>query len=67
MTEPVISHYNYDPSIPAAALFAALYLIAALVTLFQWIKYRAWVWLVMVVAAFSKSTKPARTKTGPED
>ncbi|RDW65268.1 RTA1 protein-like protein [Coleophoma crateriformis] len=52
MTAPEISHYNYDPSIPAAALFGALYLLAAFATLFQWIKYRAWVWFVMVFAAF---------------
>ena len=48
------SHYNFAPSLPAAIIWASLYSIAFAVTFFQWIKYRAWVWVVMVLAAGSK-------------
>ena len=47
------SHYNYSPSLPAAIIWACLYSIAFAITLFKWVKYRAWVWWVMVLAAGS--------------
>ncbi|KIM95606.1 hypothetical protein OIDMADRAFT_133677 [Oidiodendron maius Zn] len=49
------SHYNFAPSLPAAIIWASLYSIAFAVTFFQWIKYRAWVWVVMVLAAGMES------------
>ncbi|CAI7672468.1 unnamed protein product [Penicillium pancosmium] len=45
------SHYRYDPSLAAAIVAAVLYGIAFLLTLIQWIRYKSWVWLTMVVAA----------------
>lgn len=49
------SHYAYDPSLAAAAIFAALYGVYFLWTTALWLKHRAWVCLVMVVAAASAS------------
>jgi len=49
----VLSHYNYTPSLDAAIVVAILYSIAFALTFFLWLKYRAWVWVVMVVAAGS--------------
>lgn len=48
------SHYSYDPSLAVAIVAAVLYGIAFLLTLIQWIRYKSWVWLTMVVAAASK-------------
>jgi len=50
-----ISHYNYTPSLDAAIVVAVLYSVAFGLTLFLWVRYRAWVWVVMVLAAASKS------------
>jgi hypothetical protein len=50
-----ISHYNYTPSLVAAVVVAALYSVVFTLTLFQWVRYRAWVWAMMVLAAASKS------------
>ena len=47
------SYYAYTPSLAAAIIFAVLYTLAFVATVIQWIRYRAWVWIVMVVAAFS--------------
>lgn len=60
------SHYNYTPSFEAAVVVAVLYSIAFALTFIQWVKYCAWVWLVMVLGAASKSliinlTEPAVT------
>ncbi|KAK9375621.1 RTA1 like protein-domain-containing protein [Lipomyces chichibuensis] len=51
----VHSYYDYTPSQTAAAVFAALFSAAFSATFIQWIRYRAWVWLVMVVAASMES------------
>lgn len=48
------SYYDYSPSQPAAGVFAALFGLAFLVTLFQAIRTRAWIWLVMVFAIASE-------------
>ncbi|KAJ5974491.1 ZIP metal ion transporter [Penicillium waksmanii] len=45
------SHYSYDPSLVVAIVAAVLYGIAFLLTLIQWVRYKSWVWLTMVVAA----------------
>ncbi|KAH8808495.1 RTA1 like protein-domain-containing protein [Xylogone sp. PMI_703] len=45
------SRYGYDPSQTAAIAVAVIYSIAFIITLVQWIRYRAWVWVVMVIAA----------------
>lgn len=50
-----VSHYPYDPSLPAAIVASALYTIAFFGTIIQWLRYRAWVWVVMVVAAAMES------------
>jgi hypothetical protein len=49
------SHYNYTPSLDAAIVVAVLYSVAFALTLFEWVRYRAWVWVVMVFGAASKS------------
>lgn len=48
------SHYSYDPSLAVAIVAAVLYGTAFLLTLIQWIRYKSWVWLTMVIAAASK-------------
>lgn len=48
------SHYNYDPSFDAAIVVGVLYSLAFIVTFFQWCKYKAGVWAIMVVASASK-------------
>ncbi|KAK9365304.1 RTA1 like protein-domain-containing protein [Lipomyces kononenkoae] len=49
------SYYAYTPSHTAALVFAILFSITNAATVAQWIRYRAWVWLVMVVAGFMES------------
>ncbi|TGO30273.1 hypothetical protein BPAE_0006g00110 [Botrytis paeoniae] len=46
-----LSHYNYDPSFSAAIVVGILYSLAFFVTFFQWLRYNAGVWAIMVVAA----------------
>lgn len=53
-----ISHYKYTPSLDAAIVVAVLYSVAFAITLFQWVRYRAWVWVVMVLAAASEFLFP---------
>ncbi|KAJ5363551.1 RTA1 like protein-domain-containing protein [Penicillium cataractarum] len=45
------SFYRYNPSLAVAIVAAVLYGIAFILTLVQWIRYKSWVWIVMVVAA----------------
>ncbi|KAL6237722.1 hypothetical protein BDW75DRAFT_72029 [Aspergillus navahoensis] len=45
------SYYHYGPSMGAAAVFAALYSLAFIGTVAQWLRFRPVVWLVMVIAA----------------
>ncbi|TVY20544.1 Protein RTA1 [Lachnellula arida] len=49
------SHYEYDPSLAAAIVAATLYTLAFAATFILWIRYKAWVWVVMVVAAAMES------------
>lgn len=42
-------YFKYSPSTPAAIVVGALYTIVFIVTFVQWIRYRAWVWLFMVL------------------
>ncbi|TGO80691.1 hypothetical protein BELL_0002g00130 [Botrytis elliptica] len=46
-----LSHYNYDPSFSAALAVGVLYSLAFFVTFFQWLRYNAGAWAIMVVAA----------------
>jgi hypothetical protein len=48
-----LSHYPYDPSIHLAIIFGVLYSITFFITLYQWIRYKAGVWAIMVFAATS--------------
>jgi type IV secretory pathway VirB2 component (pilin) len=48
------SFYHYNPSLAVAIVAAVLYGIASILTFVQWIRYRSWVWVIMVVAAASK-------------
>ncbi|KAJ5822518.1 RTA-like protein [Penicillium robsamsonii] len=47
------SYYHYDPFLPVATVAAVLYTIAFVLTVIQWIWYRAWVWSIMVVSSAS--------------
>ncbi|OKL64584.1 hypothetical protein UA08_00586 [Talaromyces atroroseus] len=46
-----LSYYDYNPSLAAAAIFTVLYAILFLLTTALWLKHRAWVCTIMVVAA----------------
>lgn len=48
------SYYRYNPSLAPAIVAAVLYTIAFLLTFVQWVRYRAWIWAIMVVAAASR-------------
>ncbi|CAG8896947.1 unnamed protein product [Penicillium egyptiacum] len=50
-SEMRISFYAYNPSLAVAIVAAVLYTVAFLLTAVQWIRYRAWVWGIMVLAA----------------
>ncbi|QKX62190.1 uncharacterized protein TRUGW13939_09349 [Talaromyces rugulosus] len=50
-----VSFYDYDPSLAAAAIFAALYGVCFIWTTYLWLKHRAWVCLIMVVASAMES------------
>lgn len=54
MTANEHDRYNYNPSTSAAIVVAALYSIVFVITFVQWIRYRAWVWVVMVIASASR-------------
>ncbi|KAF7949838.1 uncharacterized protein EAE97_003347 [Botrytis byssoidea] len=45
-----LSHYSYDPSFSAAIVVGTFYSLAPFVTFFQWLRYYAGVWAIMVVA-----------------
>ncbi|TAQ90322.1 hypothetical protein B7494_g1394 [Chlorociboria aeruginascens] len=49
------SKYNYEPSFEAAVIFAMLYTVVFVTSAFQCLRYRAWVWIIMVVAAGMES------------
>ena len=51
------SFYRYNPSFAVAIVAAVLYGIAFILTFVQWIRYKSWVWVVMVIAAASKQDK----------
>jgi hypothetical protein len=44
----VRTFYPYQPSQAAAGVFCALYTVGFFVSLWQTIRHRAWIWLVMV-------------------
>ncbi|KAF3394379.1 Protein RTA1 [Penicillium rolfsii] len=46
-----VSFYRYTPSLAVAIVAAVLYGIAFILTCVQWIRYKSWVWVIMVVAA----------------
>jgi len=48
-------YWHYDPSHTAAVVGTILYLITTVVTFVQWIKYRAWVWVVVLLGVICAS------------
>ncbi|KGO73876.1 Zinc/iron permease [Penicillium italicum] len=50
-SERTTPFYHYNPSLAVAIVAAVLYTIVFLLTTVQWIRYRAWVWSVMVLSA----------------
>lgn len=51
----VVSYYRYDPSEAAAIVAAILFGVGLIISVFQTIRSRAWIWLTMCVAVASKS------------
>jgi len=52
-----VSNYDYDPSLGAAIVAASLYTAVFIGTTVQWLRYRSWVWIVMMIVAASKYFK----------
>lgn len=48
-------YYRYTPSTDAAIVVSVLYTLAAVGTVLQFLRYRSWVWTVMVIAACMES------------
>jgi hypothetical protein len=55
-SEMATSLYRYEPSLAVAIVAAALYSIAFFLTFVQFVRYKAWVWSIMVIAAASTYT-----------
>jgi hypothetical protein len=53
-------YYRYKPSVDAAIVVAVLYSLAFTGTFLQFLRYRSWVWTVMVLA--SGSEQPSNSK-----
>jgi hypothetical protein len=51
---PTGNFFDYDPSFPAAIIFAVLYTIPCLVTVYQYVALRCWFWIFMVIASISE-------------
>lgn len=51
------SFCRYNPSFVVTIVAAVLYGIAFILTFVQWIRYKSWAWVVMVIAAGSKQEK----------
>jgi hypothetical protein len=49
------SYYRYDPSLPAAIVVSVLYSLAFIGIAVQWLRHKSWVWIIMILAAGSKS------------
>lgn len=54
MAITVHDFYRYKPCLDAAIVVAVLYSLAFAGTLLQFLRYRSWVWTVMVVASGSQ-------------
>jgi cation transport ATPase len=52
-SEMKTSFYAYKPSLAVAIVAAVFYTVAFTLTAIQWIRHRAWVWSIMVLAAAS--------------
>lgn len=52
-SEMKTSFYAYNPSLAGAIVAAVFYTVAFLLTAIQWIRYRAWVWSIMVLELLS--------------
>jgi ABC-type multidrug transport system permease subunit len=48
-----VSYYHYNPSLAVAIVAAVLYGIAFVLTFVQWIRFKSWVWVIMVTASAS--------------
>jgi len=49
----IVEYWSYDPSLVAAAIFAVLYCATCLITVFQYVTFRCWFWIFMVIASIS--------------
>ena len=47
-------YYEYSPSTAAAVLFTAIYVVETILLAYQIIRYRAWIWVIFLVASLSK-------------
>lgn len=48
--------YDYEPSIPTAYIFAVVYTIPAIYTVYQYISLKCWFWIFMVIASIMEAT-----------
>lgn len=53
--EPEYSMYSYSVSEAAAIIFCILFAVSGLIALYQSLKTRAWIWLVMLIAIGGKA------------
>lgn len=55
LTKSIGSYYDYTPSLPAAYIFAVLYTVPAIFTLYQYISLKCWFWIFMVIASLMEA------------
>ncbi|KAH6689925.1 RTA1 like protein-domain-containing protein [Leptodontidium sp. MPI-SDFR-AT-0119] len=49
------NYFDYEPSLPAAIVFAVLYTIPCIVTVYQYFALKCWFWIFMVIAALMEA------------
>lgn len=58
-TPPKYVFYYYDPSVPAAAIFTAIFFISSAVHAFQIIRKRTWYFIPLLIGALRIPPFPA--------
>jgi hypothetical protein len=67
MAITIHDYYHYKPSVDAAIVVAVLYSLAFTGTLLQFLRYRSWVWTVMVLASGSEHPSNAKLQKATTD
>jgi hypothetical protein len=60
-----LSYFRYEPSLPAAIVVSVLFSLAFIGTTVQWLCYKSWVWIIMVLVSGSKLD--SSTQNSPHD